>query len=158
MKQGKNSEAAGILERKLMSNLQDNQSALNSLAKIAIQEGDEQNAICLAQCAQKEVELFKMWEYSKYVVTLQVAISRKDVESSISTLKSMLNEILIPWDMKKSPICKHIQNKEDGKKFEKFGKKFLPSVLMELEKSSEYDFLRSVPEFEQLLELYKAKC
>lgn len=156
MEQEKNDEAARILERKLMSNLQNNQIVLDSLARIAVREGEEQHADCLAECARKEVETFKMWEYAAYVVPLEVAISRKDTKSSLSILKVMLEALLVPWNMKESPIYKHIGQKENEVNF---GKQVLPSLLSELENSSEeYDFLRSAPEFQQLLELYRAKC
>lgn len=158
MEQGKNDEAARILERKLMTNLQNNQMLLDNLAKIAVKEGEEQHADSLAECARKEVETFKMWEYGAYVVPLEVAISKKDVHDSISILKAILDALLVPWDIKQSPIYRHVDKKEKKEKEENFGKQVLPSLLSEMERNSEYDFLRSAPEFQQLLERYRDKC
>lgn len=154
LKEGKNEEAAALLERKLLTNLQETQVVLASLAKIAVQEGDTDNAVRLAQCGQKEAELFGLWEYSAFVVPLETAVLRKDVADSLSVLQSMLAAILIPWDMKQSPVCKHIQQKTaEGN----LGMQFLQPVLSELEHSPEYDFLRTEPAFQELLNQYRAK-
>lgn len=155
IKEGKLTEAAKILERKLLMNIQETQITLVSLANISVQEGDNQNALRLATCAKKESELFDLWRYNAFIVPMEVAVSQKDIESSISTLKAMLAALLIPWDMKKSPICKHIVQKTNQ---ENLGAQVLPPLLTELENSPNYDFLRSVPEFQQLIEQYRSKC
>lgn len=68
----------------------------------------------------------------------------------------MLAAALIPWDMQKSPLCKHITKKTNE---ENLGaQQFMPSLLSELENSPEYDFLRSVSGFQQLIEQYRSKC
>lgn len=139
----------------MMANLQDIQLTLTGLAKISLQEGDEQNATRLAQCGQKDAELFGLWRYASFVVPLETAVLRKDVEGSLSILHEMLSALLIPWKMEKSPVCKHICRKPaDGN----FGAQFLPSVLLELENNSQYDFLRAVPEFEELINRFRLKC
>ena len=180
MKEGKNAEAAKILERKLQQNLQTNQIILHSLAKIAIVEGDNQNALHIADCAQKEGRLFELWEYSDSIVPLEVAVLQKDVDKSISLLKSMLAAVLDPWDMKKIPFFKHIAQEVEARKAEaretegkdadieeadrknidtrKLSAMILPPILLELEHNPDYDFLRPVPEFQQLLKEYRSKC
>ena len=175
MKEGKNAEAAKILERILQHNLQMNQIILHSLAKIAIREGDDQNALHIADCAQKEGRLFELWGYSDSIVPLEVAVLQKDVDKSISLLKSMLAGVLDPWDMKRIPFFKHIVQDAEARKAEtrkaedkdagienadvkKLSAMILPPILLELENNPDYDFLRSVPEFQQLLEEYRSKC
>lgn len=148
MKEEKYEEAAQLLERKVLVNLQEIQATLTSLAKIAVREGDVQHASSLAHCGQKTVELFGLWELGAFLVPLETAIACKNVEESISVLQAMLAALPIPWDMKKSPVCKHIQKKTTGKNF---GVQFLPSIRMELENGPEYDFLRAEPAFQQLL-------
>ena len=180
MKEGKNAEAAKILERILQHNLQMNQIILHSLAKIAIREGDDQNALHIADCAQKEARLFELWGYSDSIVPLEVAVLQKDVDKSISLLKSMLAAVLDPWDMKKIPFFKHIVQDAEARKAEtrktedkdagienadeknadvkKLSAMILPPMLLELENNPDYDFLRPVLEFQQLLKEYRSKC
>lgn len=153
--QGKNKEAAELVEHKALASLQQLQTALASLAKIAVLEGDEQNATQLAQCAQKTVTLFGLWEYGSFVVPLETAVLRKDVAGSLAALQDILASALLPWDIKKSPICRHIQQKPQEKGL---GAQFLPSILLELENSPEYEFIRKEPAFQALLQQYRAKC
>lgn len=152
---GKMEDAAKLLEHKLLANLQDTQALLTNLAKIAVQEGAQENAERLALCAQKEVALFGLWEYGGFVASLEIALARKEVAGSISTLRAMLAALLVPWDMAKSPICKHIVQKTEDKNL---GAAFLSSVLQELECSPAYDFLREESDFEQLLQQYRSRC
>ncbi|MEG2007394.1 MAG: helix-turn-helix transcriptional regulator [Oscillospiraceae bacterium] len=155
LKEGKNGEAAKLLEHKLLGSINEAQSTLVALARIAVLEGDEENARRLAHCGREQAELFCLWEYTAFLVPLEVAVSQKNAEAAVSALKSMLAALMIPWDMKKSPICRHITEKAGEKNF---GSQFLPSLLSELKNSPEYDFLQDFPEFLDLLEQYGSKC
>lgn len=155
--EGKVEEAAALLEHKLMTNLQDVQVSLVSLAKISLLEDDERNAVRIAQCGQKTIELFGLWEYSAFVVPLETAVVRKDIEGSLSILRDMLTALCVPWDMGKSPVCRHIQRSKTATDTS-FGKQLLPVVLCELEKEPTYDFLRKEPEFQRLLSQYRLTC
>jgi hypothetical protein len=59
-KEGKASEAAALLERKILRNLQDNLATLSQLVKLNMTEGNQKAAQQLA--AQRDVEL---WLYSQ---------------------------------------------------------------------------------------------
>lgn len=118
IKQEKYREAGKILECQLQRNLQQNQILLLQMAKIAVREGDDQNALHIADCAQKESHLFDLWEYMGGIVPLEVAILQEDVEKTLSNLKTILAAIFHPWDMKQSPLCKHIVQDVEAKKAE----------------------------------------
>ena len=156
IKQGKLSEATELLERKLLMMVSNEiQIILISLADIALKEGSNQDASNLAELSRKTAELFDLWDYYSFVAPLQVALTRENVEDSISLLKSLLAAALTPWDMKKSPLYHHIPAKNNQ---ENFGEKMLPGLLSELENDSKYAFLHSNPEFQQLMEQYHTKC
>ena len=152
-KEGKEAEAARILESKLLSSLQENQATLVSLARFAVSEGDMQTAETLALCAKRETESFGLWECGAYIVPLETAVAQKDGPLALSLLEKMLDSLLTPWDIKACPICRHIPLKEDATDI---GAAILPSLIRELETSPEYDFLRSAPGFEALREKYRA--
>ena len=155
LKEGKIEEAAKIYEYKLLSNIQDIQIILTNLVNIAIQEGDKENGDYLAKCGKKVAEMFGLWEYSSFLVPLENAVLNEDIDETLEVLQAMISALLIPWDMKKSPICRHIQQKPTEINL---GEQMIPVVLQELENSSSYDFLRHVPEFQQLLEKYRSMC
>lgn len=173
MQQGNNLEAAVWLETKLRTNLQKNLMLLDRLAQIAVKEGNEDHALRLAACSQQETELYGLWKYSSYVVSLTVAVSGKQVRESIKILREMLDELLTPWNPADSLLYKYMLRKQNQESFREetgketinapisenrsFGRKMLPRLLEELENSPEYEFLREETEFQKLLEEYHCK-
>lgn len=154
--QGKLTEAAELLERKLLLlESHDIQSILTSLAEIALKEGRTENAVRLAEISSETAKLFGLWEYCSFVAPLQVAVHEENVQESISILKSIFAAVLTPWEMKKSPLYCHIAFKEN--KITP-GKKMLPALLAEVENDPKYGFLHSNGEFQQLLGQYRARC
>jgi transcriptional regulator with XRE-family HTH domain len=153
-KQGKLAEAAALLERKLIMGINEIQIVLISLADIALKEGKDQDASYLAEVSRKAAGLFDLWDYYSFVAPLQVAIGRQSVRDSVSLLKSILAAALTPWDMKESPLYRHIPVKENR---ENVGMLMLPGLLSELENDPKYDFLHSNAEFQQLMGQYRAK-
>lgn len=150
--QDRTNDAAKLLEHKLISALNDIQATLISLAKIAVKEGDFDTEKQLAKCGQSEAEVFGLWGYSAYIVPLEVAVTSKNVVESLDLLEKMLAAALMPWDVKKSPLYKHIEVKENGGNL---GAQMMPSLISELEKSEEYEFLRGEEKFKRMIEKYK---
>jgi transcriptional regulator with XRE-family HTH domain len=150
--QGKFSEAAILLERKLLMEVGEIQNILMSLTEIEIKEGNMQNATFLAETSKQFTTMFQLWDFNSYIAPLQVALARKDVETSLSLLKSILSAALTPWEMNKSTLYHHITVKENQ---ENFGKQILPALIAEVEKPK-YDFLHSNEEFKELIKQYLA--
>ncbi|OPX42262.1 transcriptional repressor DicA [Ruminiclostridium hungatei] len=156
IKQGKLTEAAELLERKLlMMESNEIQSILISLEEIALKEGNNEDAARLAEISCEAAGLFGLWDYCSFVAPLQVASHQENVRDSISILKSILAATLKPWEMKKSALYRHIAIKSHQGNF---GKKMLPALLAEIENDSRYAFLHSNTEFQQLIEQYRARC
>lgn len=155
IKQGKLTEAAELLERKLLQmGINKIQIILISLADIALKEGNDQDASNLAELSRKTSKLFDLWDYCSFVAPLQIAIAQENVQDSISLLKSMLAATLTPWEMKKSALYRHIAVKANQ---ENFGAQMLPALLSEIENDPKYAFLHSNAEFQQLIKQYRAK-
>ena len=168
IQQDKLAEAAGLLERKLLMGIKEVNMDLMSLAEIELKEGDSQNASHLAELSQKVSNMFDLGDMNAFIAPLQVAISQKNVQDSISLLKSLLSATLIPWDIRKSSLYHHIavkvkavqEVKEDvvKEKQENIGKQVLRAMLSDVENSPKYTFLHSNTEFQQLIAQYRAKC
>lgn len=155
IKQGKLTEAAELLERKLLlTGINEIQIILINLADIALKEGNNQDASNLAVLSRKTAKLFDLWDYYSFVAPLQVALAQENVKDSISLLKSILAAILTPWEMKKSDLYRHIAAKANQ---ENFGVQMLPGLLSEIENDPKYTFLHSNKEFQQLIEQYHTK-
>lgn len=155
IKQGKLTEAAELLERKLLlTGINEIQIILINLADIALKEGNNQDASNLAELSRKTAKLFDLWDYYSFVAPLQVALAQENVKDSISLLKSILAATLTSWEMKKSALYRHIAVKENQ---ENFGIQMLPGLLSEIENDPKYAFLHSNEEFQQLIEQYSTK-
>lgn len=168
IKQDKLDEAARLLERKLLNVANEVQMILMSLAEIEMKEGDSQNASHLAELSQKVIKLFGLGDMQALAIPLHVAILQKNVEDSISLLKSYFSATFTPWDVSKSSLYRHIAVKlktvkavkEDviKEKQENLGKQVRLALLSELKNSPKYMFLHSNAEFQQLIEEYRTKC
>lgn len=164
VRQNKYAEAAGLLERKLLQEVNEIYGILVNLVKIELKEGNSQNASRLGEINGKFSELFELWGMNRFIIPLEIALEQKKVEESISLLKSMLSAMLIPWELKKIPLYRHIFITVEGKEEEKkedtkdYGKQLLPVTLSAMESSPEYDFLRTNKEFLELIEEYRVKC
>lgn len=153
--QGNLTEAAGLLERKLLIEINEIQGILLSLNDICIQEGNYDNASHLAEISQTITRQFDLWDYNSYVLPFQVALAKKDVQESISLLKSLLLAVVTPWEVKKSPLFQHISSDDDQKNF---NTQMLPALLAEAENDPKCAFLHSNAEFQQIMDHYRAKC
>ncbi|MDF2984520.1 MAG: putative transcriptional regulator [Eubacterium sp.] len=171
IEQDKLPEAAGLLERKLFRGITEVHMILMSLAEIELKEGSSQNASQLAELSQKVARMFDLGDMNAFVAPLQVALSQKNVQDSISLLKSFFSATLTPWDIRKSPLYRHMavkvkaekevkEEKEEviKEKQENLCKQVLQSLLFEIENSPKYEFLHSNAEFQQLVAQFRPKC
>ena len=167
IKQNKLDEAAMLLERKLLNVVTEVEMILMSLAEIEIKEGDSKNSSYLAELSQKVTNLFELGDMNALATPLHIAILQKNVEDSISLLKSYFLATFTPWDLSKSSLYRHIAVKlkiakivkEEvvKEKQENLGKQVRLTLISELENSPEYMFLHSNAEFQQLIEEYRTK-
>ena len=155
-KRGEFTEAAKLLERKLLSAANEIQGILVQLADIALKEDGDQEAFDLAEISRKAAGLFDLWDCYSFVAPLQVALTHEDIPESISLLRSLLSTTQKPWKISQSPLYRHIAANLGQQNIT--GAKMLPALLAELENSSQYAFLRSNAEFGRLIEEYRAKC
>ncbi len=154
-REGKTSEAAALLERKVLWNLQDNLAALSQLAKLNMTEGNQKAAQQIADAAQAECEAFGLWQFSAYFIPWEVAVACKDVDRSLTALEKMLKAIEAPYAMEGSPLYGHIPH---GEMKDDMQSKMLTTLLTALDHDPDFAFLRGNSAFQQLLEPYQREC
>lgn len=151
--QNKMNEAAELMEHQLLQTANEAYGILLKLTDIEAAAGNTQRASQIAEIASQSVRLFHLWDYNSFVAPLQAALAKKDVEESISLLKALLSSVSTPWNTEHSPLYCRISTVSTAASDSY--KKLLPLLLVALENSPEYDFLRSSPEFQELLEYYR---
>lgn len=62
----------------------------------------------LAFCGSEMIRLFGMWEYSSYIVPMELAGIRKDKDQMISILTNLLSALMVPWDTSKCSVYRHL--------------------------------------------------
>lgn len=141
LSKGNAERAAEIMERFLISQVSDAQTALHFLAGIALDEQRTENAVQLLLTEKQLVSLFNLWDFSSHSVDFQVAIVYKDAEKALDSLKKMIPSMNNDTG-ESSDLYPHITKKDSPQT--KLFERMLPRILSELEDPSieEYDFLR----------------
>ncbi len=162
--QDKLGEAAGILERKLLMELNEIQMTIFSLIDVEMTLGNDKKAEKLSDGLREIVKQFELWDYNAYVAPLMVATKRKKVHESISILRSLLENVIHPWTPQNSILYNHLPKIENPKtdktqmKLNQMAVKILPSLLSHIDNNADFEFLRSHKDFLNLIEEYRRKC
>lgn len=149
-KQGKAEQAVKELQYALLTAVQKVQVILNKLVDAEMSAKNYENAKIIADKSAKMSVLFDLWEYSSFVAPLQIAMAEENSDTSIELLRKLLNFVTEPWDVTASPMFYCIQSTANLSQM-------LPVLLSEMEKNSEYDFLRENENFHKLITEYKGK-
>lgn len=157
-------EAANILEQKLLRGINELQITIFSLVDVELKIGDDEKVEKLSNAFKEMISQFELWDYNAYVIPLQIAQKRKDVDESITILKSMLKTLMKPWTPKNSSLYNHMNYGESPSeeelhmKLDRFRTRMLSTLLSNLESSPDLEFLHSNKEFINLLKEYWDKC
>lgn len=156
MSQERWSDAAAIIEQKILSESGNLISALMVLMEIAMKEGRSSDAEHIAATVEHASKLFDQWDYSACGTYFQLAIMEKDAEKCLAALKTMLPSLLSKWRIADTPLYRHIS--KNGKETN-LGEMILPKILSDLENpdNQEYDFLRENPEFSTYIAEFRKK-
>jgi len=149
-------EAAEILERKLLMDVNEIHGILKNLADIALKMKNLETVDYLAELSVKVSDMFDLWGVNAYLVPLEVALAKKNVKDSLSLIKSVLSAVGSPWKVSDSVLYTHIPVKEETQ--ENYSKQLFQAFLAEMESSPKYEFLHETAEFQHLIERNKGKC
>lgn len=149
-RQGKCSEAAELLEKKLLNAANECYAALLSLMEIALENQEAETAQSFARGAEQTVRLFGLWEYFAYAAPFELAAAGKDAGQCIALLQKMLPTLQKGWSLSDAPFYRHIRGKRESALFQK---QMEIGLLKALETEEEFAFLRLDPKFEQLMKI-----
>lgn len=144
-------EAALIEEEKLLSSVQEIQSILFSLLSIAIKDNRLDDAKYIADVSKKSVEIFDMWEYSKYVAHFQLYTETKDRLKTFKILLPMLKSMTKKWDINQSSLYRHIKTKQQDPNF---ASKLQKEILESIHNDDSISFLKDDPELEKVTQQF----
>lgn len=104
--------AAKLAEEKLLSALNEVHGVLMTLMEIALKENRREDAAAIADVAKKGAELFDLWEYTSYAAPFMLYVSEKNRDGCIDLLRPMLTSLLKKWDIRQSPLYRHLDDRE----------------------------------------------
>lgn len=154
-KQGNLMEAAKLLQKNLLRHVNDILGILWRLTDIELENGKEDIAREVAQKAKEAADTFDMWGYQGLIGFQSIAMKTKNVEESLSILEQMLVATEKPWEVNQSSLYHYLY--PESKANISIRAKVLPPLLKMLENTSEYDYLRSHKEFQELIGKYRKK-
>lgn len=145
-------EAAKVMQRALLSEVNEIQGILLRLIHIESEAKEWDAARQIAKKAAEATALFDLWDYLAAVPLLEVALDEQNETESIALIKQLLSAILEPWNMSDSPLYRYIAapDKASGT----VSGQIFPLLLEELKRDSRYDFLRENTEFQEMLAFY----
>lgn len=152
--QGKGEKASGDLEQAFLLALNRVQLLLWKMVDAELASGENQTAKYIADKAKQMVEMFDLWAYDSFVAPLQIALAEKNAEACILLLRGMLEAMLVPWDMGKSPLFHRIAKTANSGAPEQM----MSAILTEMERGESYAFLQECGAYKALIAEYREKA
>lgn len=149
--------AEELLERKLITKINEIMMLFSKLADAELKQGHEQNASHIADVFGNVAKQLELWDYTSFVIALNVALGQHNIQKSLSILETILSAAEKPWDTEKTVLYRHIKNPMPENGPSEFASSMLTPLLSELESSPKYNFLQPDPKFQQLIRSYRLK-
>lgn len=144
---GEYSNAAKIMEEKLLTATTDIHSCLMSLMEIALKEERLDDAKYIADVSSNAAKVFDLWEYNSYVAHSQLYDATKNRNEYIKILIPMLKSLTKKWDINNSPLYRHIKSKEVDKGF---GKQLQKAIIQSID-SNDLEALDKNADFKDIV-------
>ena len=151
LNQEREEEAAELMERTLISSINDMQLVLYKLIDVNVALGDHETAAYVAERVKRLAEEFDLNHYNTLVAPFQVAVAAKDVTRTVELLRNMMEAMSEPWDIHASPLYRRIAANNTGVSL----KKMIRPMLQGIRQASEYAYLWEDPQFQELLREYE---
>ena len=150
--QARNEEAVCILEEKLWYHANSVQNTLLSLLNCFQRLGEEKMAELCARKSEEVTVSFGLWEYGMYLADYQMAIYRKDRESTLSALRRMLRSLQNFSKVWEFPLYEKIKKGEKKGNVQSLMTSAIVEALRRGDGLDEEGFLQGDAELEKILE------
>lgn len=150
LQQNKSDLAALELEKALFREITRVQMLLTKLVDAELSSGNVDVARKIAEKATAMVDIFDLWEYSRYTASYQIAEHEKNAEISLPLLEQMLDALIIPWSLSAS-VLYHRMAPETQKIHPQ---EMLESLVKEIETDPNCAYLREHPKYNDFIEKY----
>ena len=167
---GRVSEAAELLEKKVLGDSSELHLTLLKLLELAMDEGREEDARVIAQIGKQTAELYSLWGYNSTLLPMELSVRKErrprrlwdisgkccrhagdaegqDAVDAESPLYRKLHQSL----QKRAQENADSETEQRGKAY---GENMIPILLRELRTSPAYAFLQEDEEFQNLLQEY----
>lgn len=114
---GRREEAYKIYEELLFSTFQMANLLFGSICRMAMQDGDMDKAGTLVEKQSKLAQIFEMGKYYEVLAKHELAVARKDVEATISTMQKMIAAFHEIDSYTKAPLYEHMDFREMREEF-----------------------------------------
>lgn len=146
--QGKFLDALKIWEHRLLNSITKIQTALMNMSNIAAKEERIEDADFYADTYEQVSKLFYITPWAPYNAKLSVSVLKKDKKECLSALRSTLTTMCKNWKPTENPLYKHLDSSETNV----ISKRLLAILQEKMEKDSEFAFMKSSQEYQQLLQ------
>lgn len=146
-------EAETLIQRKLLHTAMDLNGILFRLTKACITAGEMEKASRIAELAGRAADVLGLREYFTCIAPLEIALAKQDVKESIRLIRALLNTCTHLWEPGSCPLYDRIISASGLQP----SSTILPPLLASLERSPEFEFLRTEEEFQALLKHRKIK-
>ena len=153
LNQSRAEEAAELMERTLLTSVNDMQMVLYKLIDANAAIGDHETAAYVAERVSGLAELFDLNRYNTIIGPFQVAVAKKDVPQTVVLLRKIFEALTGTWDIHASPLYRRIQTNNAGNTLEKM----VRPLIQGLKQAPEYAYLQNDQEFQALLSEYESK-
>lgn len=166
---GRVSEAAELLEKKVLGDSSELHLTLLKLLELAMDEGREEDARAIAQIGKQTAELYSLWGYNSTLLPMELSVRKKDVRASVGYIRKMLQACRDAEGQEavdaESPLYRKLHqslqkraqenaDSETEQRGKAYGENMIPILLRELRTSPAYAFLQEDEEFQNLLQEY----
>lgn len=129
MAKGEYTEAAKLMEEKLVRETNSIHAILWTLMDVAGKENRRKDAALIAEIDHELAKLLDEWEYSAYLGQFQFHSAYGNKMEQVKLLGAMMKSLTKKWEPNQSPLYRHMKTKDQDKNFAAMAKEGILNVL-----------------------------
>lgn len=118
MKEEKFEDAAKLSEERLFILVHEINDIFLRMIDIAVYENRGDDAEHIVKVAEKFADIMDLWEYNRYLPRMSMYMNKGKKLELIKMSPKILKSVKTKWDLKKSPLYRHIKTKKIDSEFQ----------------------------------------